>query len=241
MRAITKKGVGGYHLVQAHQKPPTTSATAASRWSSFGHKTEVLNALLDEQYYLCCYSELRPDEQGFGYHIEHIENKHQNPERTFDYSNLAASALHSHDLQMFQGAVFGGHATGKQGRHSPVDMNRFISCHTPDCSRYFSYVLEDGRIIPSHTLNAIEKDRAQYTIDTLNLNSHYLVAERKKWFEELDDCYQEHIENGWNIEYLARVYFMPCNNKINRFFSITRQFFGKLAEQTLQDHYPALR
>jgi len=65
----------------------------------------VLQALLDEQYQLCCYSELRADQEGLGYHIEHLENKSQAPARTFDYSNLAASALRGDDLQQLSRGV----------------------------------------------------------------------------------------------------------------------------------------
>ncbi|EJT4385593.1 TIGR02646 family protein, partial [Salmonella enterica] len=52
-----------------------------------------MTLLLNEQYHLCCYSEIRADLRGLGYHIEHVENKSQQPGRTFDYQNLAASAL----------------------------------------------------------------------------------------------------------------------------------------------------
>ena len=86
MRAITKQGTGGHHLSQSHANPPVTHAQATSRWGSFAHKAHVQQCLLDEQYQLCCYSELRADEEGLGYHIEHVENKSQNPARTFDYT-----------------------------------------------------------------------------------------------------------------------------------------------------------
>lgn len=79
MRYIIKQGTGGFHLNQSHQKPPQNSDEATTRWGSFGYKSEVMKKLLDEQYNLCCYSELRPDEKGLGYHIEHIENKKTKP------------------------------------------------------------------------------------------------------------------------------------------------------------------
>jgi hypothetical protein len=75
MRAIQKQGSGGYHLQQAHASPPKTSGEATSRWSSFRHKASVMQYLLNEQNFLCCYSELRADQEGLSYHIEHVENK----------------------------------------------------------------------------------------------------------------------------------------------------------------------
>lgn len=241
MRTITKQACGGYQLAKANN-PPTTSAEAETAWGkrSFRKKkAKVLNSLLYEQYHLCCYSELRADEEDLGYHIEHVENKSQNPQRTFDYSNLAASALHSNGLQKHKLAgkdCFGGHALGKQGE---VDMTRFISCHQTDGSRFFAY-LSDGRVEPALKLNEQEKDRAQYTIDLLNLNSNYLIMLRKRWWDELDSTYQEHEQKNWSLPDLACIDLTPCNQKLSRFFSLTRQFFGPVAEQVLQQHAPTL-
>ncbi|WP_031597388.1 retron system putative HNH endonuclease [Ferrovum myxofaciens] len=240
MRAITKQGNGGYHLNQSHANPPTTPQQATSRWSSFSHKAAVQQSILNEQYQLCCYSEMRSDEEGLGYHIEHVENKSQNPARTFDYRNLAASALDSsNDLAAFKAQgheVFGGHAPGKR---DSVDLARFVSCHQLDCRRYFAY-LSDGRVVPAGNLNAQEQDRAQYTIDLLNLNSPYLITRRRQWWDELDQLFQEHQTKGWSLPDLASIDLLPRNERLSRFFSLTRQFFGQLAEHTLQQHAPGL-
>ncbi len=128
MRTIIKKN-GSPHLSRLHAKPPKTAKEAINSWRNFRHKQEVLLCLLDEQYHVCCYSEFPIGEGSeLGCHIEHIENKSQNPARTFDYHNLGASALDSdRDLSQFKGSqieIFGGHATGKQGR---VDYSRSIS------------------------------------------------------------------------------------------------------------------
>lgn len=240
MRAITKIGNGGYHLAQANKNQPQTHKQATSRWSSFGYKPALLLGILGEQYHLCCYSELRADQEGLGYHIEHVENKSQNPPRTFDYSNLAASALESvYDLSAFtaQGhEVFGGHAPAKQ---RACDVNRFVSCYQPDARRLFAY-LSDGRVLPAAVLNIQEQDRAQYTIDALNLNSPYLVTRRRQWWDELDGLFQEHTAKGWSLADLAAIDLVPTNNRLSRFFSLTRQFFGQIAEDALQQHAPGL-
>lgn len=240
MRAIAKQGSGGYQLSQAYAHPPQTPQQATSRWGRFDHKGPMLAALLEEQYHLCCYSELRADQEGLGYHIEHVENKSQNPLRTFDYANLAASALDSPiGLQAFaaQGQeVFGGHAVGKQ---QAVDCNRFISCHQADCQRFFAY-LSDGRVVPGQGLTAAERDRAQYTIDTLNLNSPFLLTRRRQWWDELDALYQQHLRDDWNLPDLAAIDLLPTAGKLSRFFSLTRQFFGSIGEQVLQQQAPEL-
>ncbi len=240
MRAITKQGNGGHHLRQSHANPPQTHGQATSRWGSFSHKAYVQQCLLDEQYQLCCYSELRADEEGLGYHIEHVENKSQNPLRTFDYTNLAASALNSaNDLPAFKAQdheVFGGHSAGKK---LAVNMARFVSCHQPDCPRFFAY-LSDGRVTPAQGLSAQDADKADYTIKLLNLNSPYLIIRRQQWWDELDELFQEHQAKGWSLTDLASIDLLPCNQRLSRFFSLTRQFFGQIAEETLQQHAPEL-
>lgn len=229
MRSIGTSGAGHAHLQR----------TQAQTWKGFEYKAEVLAALLEAQYHLCCYSELRADQLGLGYHIEHLENRSQNPARTFDPSNLAASALHKgdlHDLKRQGHETFGGHAPQKQ---KDCEMDRFVSCRQPDCQRYFAY-LSDGRVVPQRQLSPEEQDRAQYTITLLNLNCAYLVSLRRAWWDELDELWQEHEAQGWSLPHLAAVDLVPRSGQLSRFFSLTRQFYGTWAEAALQEHAPEL-
>lgn len=246
MRAINKQSTSGrYHLSQSHANPPQTPKQATSRWRNFGHKTQVTDRLLEEQYHLCCYSEFRPDQEGLGYHIEHVENKSQNPARTFDYANLAASALDDKNglpqlKKPHQDApeeIFGGHASGKR---AAVDLRQFISCHQSDCARYFAYLPSSGEVVPRENLAADDKVKAAYTIALLNLNSPFLITRRRQWGQELQSLMDQHIEKGWSLAHLAQVDLLPTAGKLNRFFSLTRQFFGPLAEQTLAQQAPEL-
>ena len=239
MKNIAKQGSGGYQLTRANANPPTTAETARGRWGSFSpHKATVMNSLLSEQFKLCCYSELRADRDGIGYHIEHVEPKSANPKRTFDYSNLTASALDSEtDLAAFAASgheVFGGHA-----KKSKYDKKRFISPLQADCARFFFY-LSDGRVVPREGLRASEKDRAEYTIDLLNLNSPYLVERRKQWWDELDELFEEHVQKNWELSHLAATDLVPVRNELSPFFSMTRQFFGAVAEAVLLERAPQL-
>jgi uncharacterized protein (TIGR02646 family) len=236
MRAITPSTGGLYHLNNACANPPETADQAKSRWKSFGYKDDVLRNLLNDQYGLCCYSELRADLDGLGYHIEHIQPKSHYPNNTFNYSNLAASALTSDDLNhlnLIQEQAFGGHA--KQSQYS----DKFISCHDADCARYFAY-LSDGRIIPRDDLNQSDTERAEYTIKVLNLDCPYLRNRRRRWFDELDKLFEEHQVKNWSLHDMACIDLIPTNHKLNSFFSLTRQFFGPIAENVLQQHAPHL-
>lgn len=238
MRAINKQAGGGYHLARAHANLPQTKDQATSRWSTYGHKDELRNSLLEEQFFLCCYSEIRVDRVGLGCHIEHIQPKSSYPQRTFDYQNLAVSALDSeNDLESFktQGQeVFGGHA--KLGEYDPI---LFVSCHQPDSARFFAYI-SNGRVEPALDLSDVDTAKAKYTIDLLNLNSPYLIPMRQRWWDELDELFAEHQAKDWSISDLVELELVPINNKINPFFSLTRHFFGHVAEQILQQQAPQL-
>jgi uncharacterized protein (TIGR02646 family) len=246
MKPIAKGGNSGNHALRtAHTVPPGTVADATSRWHCLNHKTDLRNNyLLPEQYHLCCYSELDADREGLGFHIEHIENKSQNPPRTFDYANLAASAFSSDEglpLAKAQGwEVFGGHTAGKQGKPDPVDMALFVSPLRPDCARFFAY-LSSGEVEPRNELAGTpDWERADYTIRLLNLNSPYLVSLRREWWDELDQFFQEHRVKGWSLSHLAQIDLLPRGHRMSRFFSLTRIFYGSLADQVLRTYLPSL-
>lgn len=240
MRHVVKNETGSSALRREDLDKPHSSPIARERWRSFSsrNKRRLLSTLLNEQYQLCCYAEVRADLRGLGYHIEHVENKSQHPERTFDYQNLAASALDSaNGLRQYGKNAFGGHS---QGKNKSVDMAKFIHCHIPDCSRYFAY-LSDGRIVPADGLNAQEMENAQYTIDLLNLNSGFLQTERRNYWEELEQIFDENIGNRQNLQLLLQINLVPSSDhKLHEFFSITRLFFQQEAEQVLHIHAPAL-
>ncbi|MCI3908642.1 TIGR02646 family protein [Pseudomonas viridiflava] len=244
MRRIKKRNSYGHHLANAHSSPPCTAKQATSRWSSFGYKNQVLKFLLDEQYSLCCYSEVRADELLLDYHIEHVENKRINPSRTFDSANLAASAISDSNITALLSSassngtqtIFGGHAPGKQ---KEFDIARFISPHQEDCPRFFRYV-SDGRVVPSHELNIQDAERATYTIDLLNLNSPFLIVQRRKWWDELDNLIEQHKDEFSEISDLVSIHLVPCSNRLYPFFSLTRSFFGKISEEVIAQSAPKL-
>lgn len=235
MRYIVKQGTGGYQLEKANEKPPANAEQATIRWDNFKGKKAVTKFLLSAQYYLCAYSEVRPDLLNLGTHIEHIEPKSTNPARTFDYANLVLNALSSDNLRKLNRAdVFGGHA-----KLNTYDATLFVSCLQPDCAKYFVY-LSNGIIEPSQKLEQTDQVRAQYTIDLLNLNSPYLVNLRQKWIDELDELIDQHIQDDWSLEHLAAIDLVPWAGKLSRFFTATRQRFGIVAEQILANQAPEL-
>lgn len=232
MKAIRKLHGSGQALVRHGAESPKTGVDATAAWGSFGYKARLLAELLDEQFGLCCYSEINADKCGFGYHIEHVRNKRQYPGQTFDYQNLAASALASDDLSRLGAETFGGHAKGKQ---AGVDVARFVSCHQADCGRFFAY-LSDGRVAPAQALDEADTEKARHTIEQLNLNSPFLIPRRQAWWDELATYFDQHLTDDWSLPHLAMVDLVPSGRQLHSFFTLTRQFYGPLAEKVLAEH-----
>ncbi|PUE61712.1 TIGR02646 family protein [Limnohabitans sp. 2KL-17] len=247
MRVVVKDLANQGYLPLRGRQSPSTSGEATRAWDRFGNKSSVLNALLAEQYHLCCYSEVRADEEELGYHIEHVENKSQNPARTFDPKNLAACAIDSNSgfiklkaqSEGLSVSLFGGHAPLKA---QSVDMTQFIHPYQAISSAPFFRYLSDGRIIPNPNLapSTVEYLKAEYTIRQLNLDSPYLRAMRKSWWQELDGFEKSSSDHSEAMRKLAQVHLLPSDGKLNRFFSLSRQFYGVRAEQVLLQHAPQL-
>lgn len=229
-------------LLKQHSNPPTDSQSVRKHWKKLNNKQAILTVLIDEQYGLCCYGEIRADIYGWDYHIEHVENKSQNPARTFDYTNLLASAFHSDKLGL-SSDVFGGHATGKKSSSQPIDMALFISPLEKDCANFFLYT-SDGKINPHPNLDDNNKQRASYTINILNLNSAELVTRREQLWIDLEDFFDKNVLSDqdldveWGKEAQIQLSF-DSDGKLDSFFSLKRQFFNTFndtAEIVLQKY-----
>ena len=230
MRLVTKNLNQSAYQQLANESTPLSSSEAKAKWKDFKHRSSLQIALLEDQHFLCCYTEVDANNEGWGYHIEHIENKSQNPQRTFDPTNLGASALTHHDLQKpsIKGNRFGGHAEKKA---VSVDMALFIHCHQPDCFKFFAY-LSNGHVVAANGLNAQEQSRVQYTIDLLNLNSKVLVLKRAQWYSELEEAYDKTSTSAMDIQQLVQYFKTPIENKLQSFYSMTQQFFSPIGTQT---------
>lgn len=202
MRRIVKTTLGSNVLERQHRQPPQSSKEATQRWKDFNKKSVVRNKLEAQQEGLCAYTEFniasfrsKTSSTLHGCHIEHIKPKTHYPQETFDYFNVVLCTLDSSDLARFnqdffinetpeeddsQRELFGAPAKG-----SHYDAALFISPLEADCQRYFTYLEEDGKIVPAAALNGAETQRATYTIELLNLNHPYLKNQRRKRMAEV--------------------------------------------------------
>jgi uncharacterized protein (TIGR02646 family) len=221
---------------------PTTEDEAKRRWSNYSRHRNydlLFDVLFEEQYGLCAYSELRPDEHELSFHVEHVKPKSKFPALTFDYRNLVLSALSAddlHDLKIEypqeQNTCFGGHA-----KSSLFDKNKFLSPLRAKAKRNYLLYLSTGKVIPNPNKTRRYQKKVQHTINLLNLNHPMLVTLRKDWIEELSKLVDQHLEDDMCLTSLAKIDLEPTAGKLSNFFTATCQLFGPEISNPIAQHY----
>lgn len=218
-------------LYEENLSPPTTKEEATQRWSRFSRHKDydlLFNVLLDEQFGLCAYTEIRPEEHNLGFHIEHVKPKSKFPALTFAYNNLVLSALSSDDLKDLK-IQFGSEKKtcfGGQAKLSLFDKNQFLSPLSAKAKRNYFLYLSNGKVVPNPNKTRKFQKKAKHTINLLNLNHPMLVVLRKEWIEELSDLIDHHLEDNMCLSSLAKIDLEPTNGKLSNFFTATCQLFG---------------
>ena len=140
-------------------------------WKDFASESEIKKllkeALLKEQENSCCpYCEIEinlNDSQ-----IEHIKPKDKFPELLIDYNNLIACCLENKRC-----------GNSKANKWNEL----FINPVTKNPEDYFEYDIKTGKII-SIFKDGEKYEKAEYTIDLLNLNDNRLCNIRRKYILE---------------------------------------------------------
>ena len=140
-------------------------------WKDFTSESEIKKllkeALLEEQENSCCpYCETEINL--YNSQIEHIKPKDKFPKLLTEYDNLLACCLESKRC-----------GNSKANKWDELFINPVIE--NPE--DYFEYDIKTGKIIP--IFKEKEKfEKAEYTIDLLNLNDNRLCGIRKKYIFE---------------------------------------------------------
>lgn len=138
-------------------------------WDSFNAeiKQVLKQYLLEEQENSCCpYCEI--EISLYNSQIEHIKPKDKFPELLIDYNNLIACCLENKRC-----------GNSKANKWDEL----FINPVTENPEDYFKYDIKTGKIIP--IFKEKEKfEKAEYTIDLLNLNDNRLCNIRRKYILE---------------------------------------------------------
>ena len=231
MRHIHKNRIDVGLQREQEKGVPLTALEAEKRWRRYrryDRKEMTRLLLLEEQWWLCAYTELALYDFRYGCHIEHIEPKSQNPACTFDYQNVVVSALDSDSLARFSKADrFGGHFKGND-----YDPDMFISPLMSDSHRYFEY-LSSGRVEPAQNLSVEDRSRANYTINLLNLNAPFLVNSRRRWLIEIEDEIERLLEDDSALKHLAECELCDTGGKLREFHSAAKARFGRLGDRVM--------
>jgi uncharacterized protein (TIGR02646 family) len=150
-----------------------------ANWNNFSGTNEHSNLrtdLIAEQNQMCCYCEVKIENNGTSSHIEHLKDRKNFPKEMFNYDNLLASCQFTDSC---------GHKKGTgyfYGFVSPLD---------PNCQNRFTYT-RDGRIIPVN-----ENDtNAEKTIKVLGLNCRRLKDRRRTIIKTLENENQEYKQKS---------------------------------------------
>jgi uncharacterized protein (TIGR02646 family) len=146
-------------------------------------KSDVHQALLQEQGYICCYCGMRIDLNTS--HIEHFKPRKHFPELALDYGNFLSScpgegqdkaedAPQNPDPNQLETPILGEHC-GHQ-KASWYDRDLTISPQDPNCADYFRYT-GLGEILP--VADSLLNAAAQETIKQLRLDHPRLEASRR--------------------------------------------------------------
>lgn len=145
-------------------------------WADFDTrpiKQTVKRALLDEQGFLCCYCEVRVDEDHG--HIEHIETRHKRPDLALLYTNMLYCCP---DTPRGQPTTC-GHARKPD---DPVPVSPLDA----DCESRFVYT-GTGDMLPRDESDA----DAGETVRILNLNEPTLRRLRAGVYQEVADAQRD--------------------------------------------------
>ena len=124
--------------------------------------------LIEEQDCISGYTEMPLDSEG-NIHIDHFKKKGMSwkPDQTFNWDNFIVDSRDS------------GYGACYKDKHinSKTDYEKLINPVEEDPRDYFTY-LSNGRIVPKKGLGEFGLAKAQFTLDSFNLQCEYLNSKR---------------------------------------------------------------
>jgi len=137
-------------------------------------KELIQQHILEEQQYLCAYCERKIENNPEVIHIEHIKPRLHYPQEVCNYNNLIISCNGNQCPDVKQADYPEGqiHSCGHHpAKGNDFDEAKFLNpVELADISDYFSYQIDEGCIVASEK----EAIKANYMIELLNLDNHYL-------------------------------------------------------------------
>lgn len=187
-------------------------------------KTDVHEALLREQGYICCYCGMRIKKESS--HIEHLKPRKSYPDLALDYTNLIASCPGEGEEKETESLLLLSEHCGHK-KLDWYDPDLMVSPLELDCADYFSYTAF-GEI--RATKDPVMRPAAQETIQRLGLNNSTLETSRRKQIQILLPLLEGLTKA--EVQQLAHGYEqMDAEGKYVR-------FCGAIIAYLLKEHFP---
>ena len=162
--------------------------------------------ILSEQNGLCIYCEKVVNDYPNECHIDHYRKRDYFPNETLNYNNLLLSCNN-----------FKRCAKHKDSKIKKEDYKKFINPILENPENFLEYTFY-GEFKPKDNLSDINKEKAIFTIEILNLNDRSLIEERKQVI--ITFCYlvselnslEQISNNGFKNFITLSIWFL--NNKI---------------------------
>lgn len=172
----------------------TKHISKINNWDDMNDHYEVKQELreymlIEEQNFKCPYCESLIYDESEG-NIEHIRPKDKFKELYLDYNNFLTSCRSAYSCDNFKGSKW--------------DEN-FINPVLEDPRDYFTYDLYSGEIIAKSDDKMI-KEKAEKTIEILNLNHNNLKNKRRNFIKMLSKLKREDFEFIEEQESLLKYY-----------------------------------
>ena len=221
--------------------------TLEPRWERFhsyeGGRAykELVRALVGRQHGLCAYCEIAIGLTERDRQVEHVvpQSDPQDGRRlALDVGNLVAcckgGTARSADTDRYLAPVRKNRSCGEAKRNLRLRVEPRTLPALPSVTR----VRDDGCIEADADACAsagIAEDDVVQTIEVLNLNAPRLRVAREKHWLALNDQWQNDFDDPEVVDAAARGELLPHDNRLSRFFTTTRGFFGPVAEQILAE------
>ncbi|MGL5427543.1 MAG: retron system putative HNH endonuclease [Cetobacterium sp.] len=172
----------------------TKNISKIKNWDDMNEHYEVKQELREymlvvEQNFKCPYCESLIYDESEG-NIEHIMPKDKFKELYLDYNNFLTSCRSTYSCDNFKGSKWN---------------DSFINPVLEDPREYFTYDLYTGEIIPKSD-DKIIKEKAEKTIEILNLNHNNLKNKRRNFIKMLKKLKKEDFEFIEEQESLLKYY-----------------------------------
>lgn len=202
----------------------------------------LVEELTELQHGLCGYCETSLTERDR--QVEHVVPRSdpvQGASRALDFRNLMACCK-------------GGTARSRDADRYLPPVNRHRSCGEAKGGRVngefvdprnlpslpaLMKVRDDGSIeadLAACASAGVSADHVTRTIEVLNLNAGRLRIAREKRWRALNDEWREWFDDPDRMNEAARDELLPTNDRLRRFFTTSRSYFGAIGERVLDEH-----